>query len=92
MREATIEKAVCEWAREHGLIVVKLSGPNAKGQPDRMFLSKGNAVFVEFKAPKKRPTKLQEKWLGDLLFEGFDAAWFDNAPAAIKWLKKVFKI
>ena len=66
MRESTIEKAVCAYAKSQGCLVMKLAGPNQKGQPDRMFIRNGKVLFIEFKAPGKLPTKLQEKWLGDI--------------------------
>lgn len=92
IRESSIERRVCDWAREHGFIVLKLSSPNAKGQPDRELLRDGKAAFIEFKAPGKRPTALQEKWLADLRGAGFWAESFDSAPAAIRWLREVFNI
>lgn len=92
MRESTIEKTVCDWARKKGAIVLKLSGPNAKGQPDRMFLLGRKVCFIEFKATGARPTALQEKWLADLRSHGFNAAWIDSAPEAIAWLKDVLNI
>lgn len=72
MRESAIEKAVCEYARKKGCIVMKLAGPNQKGQPDRMFLFDGRVMFIEFKAPGKKPTPLQERWLRQLDEAGFD--------------------
>lgn len=73
MRESTIEKAVCDHARTNGCMVMKLAGPNQKGQPDRMFLKNGKVLFLEFKAPGKLPTKLQEGWLANLRAQGFHA-------------------
>lgn len=76
--EAQIEKAVCDYARKRGAIVMKLSGMNQKGQPDRMFLHDGRVVFVEFKKPGNEPTRLQWKWLKELQAQGFTAFWTDN--------------
>lgn len=74
MKESAIEKAVCDFARRHGCIVMKLSGPNQKGQPDRMFLRGSKVLFIEFKASTGgRVTALQEKWLRDLRHQGFPA-------------------
>lgn len=92
MRESTVEKAVCQWAKDQGIMVMKLAGPNQKGQPDRMFLRAGKAAFIEFKAPGKHLTALQIKWNLELKGKGFDAGWFDNSPCAIKWLKEIFNI
>ena len=78
MRESTIEKAVCAYAKAKGCLVMKLAGPNQKGQPDRMFIRDGKVLFIEFKAPGKVPTALQYKWLDDLTAQGLMACWRDN--------------
>ena len=78
MKESTIEKAVCAYAKAKGCLVMKLAGPNQKGQPDRMFIHAGAVLFVEFKTPGKRPTKLQLKWIADLNEQGMDARWCDD--------------
>jgi hypothetical protein len=88
MRESSIEKAVCKWAKEQGILVMKLAGPQQKGQPDRMFLHKGRVGFLEFKAPGKKPTALQENWLEELWNREFPVGWFDNVADAVAWLKK----
>jgi hypothetical protein len=79
MRESTIEKAVTAHAKKLGWMSLKLSGAHDRGKPDRMYLRRGVAVFVEFKAPGKLPTALQMKWLKDLYTEGFTTTWCDNA-------------
>ncbi len=73
MKESAIEKKVCDFARANGCIVMKLAGPNQKGQPDRMFLRNGKTLFIEFKAVGKKPTALQERWLRQLREQGFEA-------------------
>ena len=75
MSEATIERAVCAYAKSRGCLVMKLAGPNQKGQPDRMFIYQGKVLFIEFKVPGKQPTALQLKWLMDLLGQGMHVAW-----------------
>ena len=78
MRESTIERAVCAYAKAKGCLCMKLAGPNQKGQPDRMFIRDGKVLFIEFKAPGKRPTALQLRWLTDLHEQGMMAAWCDD--------------
>jgi Holliday junction resolvase len=78
MRESTIERAVCEYAKANGCLVLKLAGPNQKGQPDRMFIRDGVVLFIEFKSPSKKPTALQLKWLADLHEQGMAVAWCDD--------------
>lgn len=92
MTESQIEAKVVRWAKNHGIRVVKLNGPGDRGKPDRMFLARGTAAFIEFKAPGGKTTALQRKWLEGLSDEGFDAETFDDAVAAIDWLAAVFQI
>jgi len=86
MKEQLIEIAVCKFAKDHGILAVKLNGPGDKGKPDRMFLHQGKVVFIEFKAPGKKPTALQQKWLLDLKYRGFAATWVDNVADGVKFL------
>jgi hypothetical protein len=79
MRESTVEKSINTFAKENGILTLKLSGTNASGQPDRLYLKDGKALFLEVKAPGKRPSPLQRWWLGRLHGAGFAADWCDNA-------------
>ena len=81
MRESTIEQAVCAYAKAKGCLSLKLAGQNQKGQPDRMFLHQGRVLFVEFKAPGKRPTALQARWLDRLTDHTFHATSCDDIEA-----------
>ena len=81
MRESTIERAVCAYAKTKGCLTLKLSGQNQKGQPDRMFLRDGRVMFIEFKAPGKRPTALQARWLDRLTDHAFYATSCDDIAA-----------
>ena len=81
MRESTIERAVCAYAKSKGCLTMKLSGQNQKGQPDRMFLHNGRVMFIEFKAPGKQPTALQARWLERLTDHTFHATSCDDIAA-----------
>lgn len=59
MRESKIESVVCKYASDHGWLVFKFSAPNHRGVPDRLMIKDGVTVYVEFKAPGKKPTGLQ---------------------------------
>ena len=81
MRESTIERAVCAYAKTKGCLTLKLSGQNQKGQPDRMFLYHGRVMFIEFKSPGKQPTALQARWLDRLQEHTFYATSCDDIAA-----------
>ena len=59
MLEKTIEKKVVEHAKKLGFWTRKFVSPNNRGVPDRIFAYKGRIFFIEFKAPGKKPTALQ---------------------------------
>ena len=60
MREKDIERILVKGMRDIGGIALKLSGGLA-GMPDRLLLFPGGrAVFVETKAPGKKPRVLQK--------------------------------
>lgn len=59
MRESTIEKQITLYAKQQGWISYKWSSPNSRGVPDRLYFKAGIVLLVEFKAPGKKPTKLQ---------------------------------
>lgn len=90
MRESTIEKAVCAYAKTKGCITLKLAGMNQRGQPDRLFIRDGKALFLEFKSQGKKPTALQIKWLLDLTAQGMNAMWCDSIPDGKKLIDRIF--
>ena len=61
-----------------------------KGQADWLALrpfgdGKFNVLFVEMKAPGKRPRADQERWLWVKQEEGFNATWTDSLEGFIAW-------
>jgi hypothetical protein len=90
MRESTIEKAVCAYAKLKGCLIVKLAGQNQRGQPDRLFIRSGRCLFVEFKAPGKHPTALQLKWLSDLQSQGMSVAYCDDIDRGKQLIDIIF--
>ncbi len=78
MLESQIEAAVAKYARDRGVTVLKLNGPGNRGKPDRMFMFRGRVLVIEFKAPGKKPTKLQQSWLDTFNAQGFVAVCMDS--------------
>ena len=61
MRESAIEKAICQHAKDVGILQFKFTSPNRAGVPDRIFLFPNRKViFMEMKTPKGRLSRLQE--------------------------------
>ena len=60
MRESQIESTVCEYAKQRGCYVRKFNSVGHRAVPDRLLISPtGDVFFIEFKAPNKKPTKMQ---------------------------------
>ncbi len=62
MLEKDIEKKVCDYAKEKGMLVYKFTSPNRRSVPDRMFVVRGGHIFfVEFKRPGGKLSPQQER-------------------------------
>jgi VRR-NUC domain. len=72
MRENVIERALFREAKKMGCMAVKFVSPGLAGVPDRiLLLPHGRCVFVEVKAPGKKPRPQQEKRIRQLRELGF---------------------
>ena len=89
MKESCIEKKVCDYAKTKGFLSYKLQGMHNKGLPDRLFLKNGNVFFIEFKAPKKSPTKLQLYTIKLLQKNKFEVYVLDNVEKGIEIIDKI---
>jgi hypothetical protein len=59
--EKVIERKVCLFAKELGMLVYKFTSPSRRSVPDRMFITKtGTVFFIEFKRAGQKPTPAQE--------------------------------
>lgn len=62
MRESTIEAALVRRVKALGGMCEKFTSPGRRSVPDRVVtLPGGVVVFVELKAPGKKPTELQQR-------------------------------
>ena len=59
MLEKQIEAHLVKKARSVGGIAIKWVAPGMVGVPDRIVFLPGRIVFVELKAPGKKPTAIQ---------------------------------
>jgi hypothetical protein len=58
VRESTIEKAVCKYAKAKNWLVYKFSS-GVRSVPDRLMFKNKKILLIEFKAPGKLPTLQQ---------------------------------
>ena len=72
-QESDLEKKLCKEVKALGGLALKFVSPGLAGMPDRVILiAIGKISFVEVKAPKKKPRKLQKirhKQLQELGFQ-----------------------
>jgi Holliday junction resolvase len=82
IRERDIERKACDLAKEAGWLVFKFVSPAQRGVPDRIFIRQGRIVFIEFKAPGARPTKLQWRMIERLRDQGCEVHVCDSVESA----------
>ena len=79
MREKEIEKKLVERIKKEGGMCLKLTSPGNAGVPDRLcLLPRGRIVFVEMKAPGKKPRPLQVKQIQKIRKLGFRVEVIDS--------------
>lgn len=71
-KERAIEKKVSDYANAVGILSFKFAAPSYRGVPDRIYLYKGQAMFIEFKRPGKTTLDpLQEVMRDKFQAQGF---------------------
>lgn len=69
--EKQIERSVCDYAKERGMLVYKFTSPERAAVPDRLFITpKGKVWFIEFKREGAKPTAPQSREHGRLRGHG----------------------
>jgi len=92
MREFVIENYLVKQVKKIGGDCIKMNPHNERGLPDRICIfPKQLVVFVECKAPGKKPRANQVYWLNNFKKKAFQAVAIDSRPrvdALIRWVKK----
>ena len=79
IRESTIEKSFCAYAKSKGCLTYKFVSPGRRGVPDRLFVTPtGTVMFLEVKAPGKQPNPLQIREMHKLRERGVAVFWCDS--------------
>ena len=78
--ESYIETAVTEYSITKGMNNLKLNVSGRIGWPDRIFLFRSIAFFIEFKRAGEPPRKAQLYVHGILEAQGFKVYVVDNIP------------
>jgi Holliday junction resolvase len=91
MRESALEAKIVKYCRENGILTYKFSSPSQRGVPDRVMLKNGKVMFMEVKAPGKRPTALQLHEIEKIRKSGIVAAWVNDFSNAVFYLENFFR-
>ena len=92
MKESTIEGYLRDRVKALGGKAYKFVSPGNDGVPDRLVcLPGGRAVFVELKAPGKKPTNMQRFQQGKLLNLDFDVWVIDNKNGVDEFIFEMAK-
>ncbi|MBG9319424.1 VRR-NUC domain-containing protein [Corynebacterium belfantii] len=78
MKEKHLENELKKTVEAIGGICWKLVSPGVSGVPDRICLKAGRVIFVELKAPGKRPRPIQNHRIKQLRDHGFQAFVVDS--------------
>lgn len=78
MNEHHIEQALKAAVEADGGLCWKLVCPGTTGVPDRICLKAGRVVFVEVKAPGRKPRPIQLRRMNQLAAHGFQTFVVDS--------------
>ncbi len=78
MLEKKIEQELVKHIKANGGLCIKLNSSTMSGLPDRLVILKNKIIFIELKAPKQKPRKLQTVIMGKLRSLGCDVRVIDN--------------
>ena len=88
MLERDVEKALVKRVTELGGMCEKFTSPAKRSVPDRLVtLPCGTIIFVELKAPKKKPTEAQQRDHEKRRALGCDVRVIDNVEDARAFTK-----
>lgn len=76
--EKSLEQKVVKYAKAQGCLCYKFTSPANRGVPDRIIIGPtGKVLFLELKAPGKKPTPLQVYSMSQITRNGANAYWTD---------------
>lgn len=89
--EKTIESYLNKKVKQAGGLSIKLAGTGMAGMPDRLILgAKGKVAFVECKAPRQKPRKLQVKIMTRIKRLDHQVFVVDSYESVDKSLQEIF--
>ncbi len=92
MLESRIEIKSTEYAESLGMLSLKLNVRGRVGWPDRLYICAGRIWFVEFKAPREKPTAMQLHVHSMLRKQGAEVRVIDNLIDARSMLNELLSL
>lgn len=90
--EKAIERYLVDQAKQNGLLCLKYSNPNMVGYPDRLLvLPGGGVVWVELKSKGRKPAKIQQIRIAELIGMGHLVKVIDNKADIDELIKTIKK-
>ena len=72
-----------QYAESLGCICFKFTSPGNTSVPDRLVCYQGRVLFLEIKAPGKKPTAKQDHTHSKMRSHGLLVRWVDNVGAGL---------
>lgn len=70
--EGIVEDHLLDRCKHLKFMCLKFTCPGTTGVPDRVVIANGQTVFIELKAPGKKPRRLQEEVIAEMRSHGAD--------------------
>ena len=91
-RESALEKKLVAYGKKLGLLCYKFTSPGHPGVPDRLFIRpEGKVLFLEIKAPGKKPEALQIREMNAFRTHTSFVGWVDNQQSGVDVLSYFMK-
>lgn len=88
-REDKVEHHLVKESKRLGYLCYKFTSPGNSGVPDRVIIGHNQTIFIETKAPGKKPRVLQDRVIGRMKEHGANVYVVDSVEAVDELLAKL---
>jgi hypothetical protein len=93
MLESQLERALGLYAKDKGCLYYKFSSPGRRAVPDRLLIAPGGSMmFLEIKAPGKKPSPAQAREIALIVALGGNAGYVDSLEKGRQIIDHLCKI
>lgn len=90
--EGQIESYLESQSEKQKVLCFKFVSPGNRGVPDRIIIANGKVMFIELKAPDKKPRKLQEYVIKKMRKAGADVRVADTKEKVDELLNEILEM